>query len=402
MRRDAGGQRQAGADTVPRLLPDRLADALAGRERGLRVGERHQREELLAAAAHDDVGGAQDIAEQLRRPHQHLVAGAVAVAVVDRLEVVEVDDGDAEQAADADGRWLRQFAIEEAAIVDAREPVALGLVAQLLLQRLELLRTRLELGVGLGQLVVLDRQRVAFAAREPRLQHRPLEAELELGDLGEGLALELRGAKQRFVCLLEPSGLAQRRGDRAEDHAAGVRQVLAEPVERGLPRLLRVIEMAERHARLHLRPHAGAEHVRVRLTLLTEQGQRALGVGQGSVRVALAQLDVGARGVHHRQRKAIRAGRLGKVERARDLLASAGRIAGLLEATGDVVVGDRLFPAVAGLDRQRQQLVQSRGEFAHADVAEHEERRPAGEDAQIEVGAGVRKLDRALGVGQRL
>ena len=56
---------------------------------------RHQDHELLAAGSHDDVVGAQLVDQQPGDAHQHLVAGVVAEAVVDRLEVIEVEHGEA-------------------------------------------------------------------------------------------------------------------------------------------------------------------------------------------------------------------------------------------------------------------------------------------------------------------
>ena len=56
---------------------------------GMRCGNEH--EELLAAPAHDHVGLAQGLAQSLRDRHEDAVAGRVAVAVVDLLEVIEVE-----------------------------------------------------------------------------------------------------------------------------------------------------------------------------------------------------------------------------------------------------------------------------------------------------------------------
>ena len=56
---------------------------------GLR--RRDEDEELLAAPAHDHVGLAQRLAQPLGDGDEDRVAGRVPVAVVDLLEVVEVD-----------------------------------------------------------------------------------------------------------------------------------------------------------------------------------------------------------------------------------------------------------------------------------------------------------------------
>ena len=55
-----------------------------------RAGEQHR--ELVSAEPPDDVQRAQDTAEALDRLAQEGVAGAVSLAIVDRLEVVEVED----------------------------------------------------------------------------------------------------------------------------------------------------------------------------------------------------------------------------------------------------------------------------------------------------------------------
>ena len=94
---------------------------------------RHQHDELLAAGAGDHVGVADDAHQQAGDAHEHLVAGVVAVLVVDALEVVEVEDGEAEG-----GLGAVELAREEAAVVQAGQPVAVGLLAELLLEAFEL------------------------------------------------------------------------------------------------------------------------------------------------------------------------------------------------------------------------------------------------------------------------
>ena len=102
------------------------------------VGVRHQQHELLAAGAHDDVLAAHLAEQQRGDAHQHAVAGLVAEAVVDDLEVVEVEHGEAERAGARGGGVAVDLAREVAPVVQAGEPVAVGLLAQLLLQCLEL------------------------------------------------------------------------------------------------------------------------------------------------------------------------------------------------------------------------------------------------------------------------
>src|SRR4030095_8147538 len=53
---------------------------------------RNEDEELLASPAHDHVGLAQRLAQPLRDSDEYAVAGRVAVAIVDFLEVIEVEE----------------------------------------------------------------------------------------------------------------------------------------------------------------------------------------------------------------------------------------------------------------------------------------------------------------------
>lgn len=74
--------------------------------RGDRLGEGragHQGGELVTAEAADDVVRPQATAELLRHVADRRVAGGVAVPVVDRLEVVEVEQQHAEPPAGAAG-----------------------------------------------------------------------------------------------------------------------------------------------------------------------------------------------------------------------------------------------------------------------------------------------------------
>jgi len=66
---------------------------LGHRPRLLLAGVRQQDEELLAAVAADEVALAQRRAQGRRHRGQDLVAAAVAVGVVDVLEVVQVEHG---------------------------------------------------------------------------------------------------------------------------------------------------------------------------------------------------------------------------------------------------------------------------------------------------------------------
>ena len=79
-------------------------DAVGDRDRLAFVGEAvDQDPELVAAEAGDDVAGPQVGAQPRRHRPQQGVAGVVAEAVVDQLEVVEVEEEDPDRRA-GDGR----------------------------------------------------------------------------------------------------------------------------------------------------------------------------------------------------------------------------------------------------------------------------------------------------------
>src|SRR3954453_7133132 len=83
--RDTRGRGGAAADRGERPVADALP-----------VLSRADDRELVAAEAGDGVVRAVARAQLVGDPAQELVAGGVPVAVVDRLEVVEVDDNEAE------------------------------------------------------------------------------------------------------------------------------------------------------------------------------------------------------------------------------------------------------------------------------------------------------------------
>ena len=116
-RRAAGERHRADAHRHPRAVLARgLLDAGAqldeGRLRRVPARLREEDHELVAAHAPDEVGRAARPAHGARDRHEHGVAPGVAEAVVDRLEVVEVDVGQgqrvpvARRAGELDGRRL--------------------------------------------------------------------------------------------------------------------------------------------------------------------------------------------------------------------------------------------------------------------------------------------------------
>ena len=77
-----------------------LENPLSDLDRGLRAVEvLQQHHELVAAEARRRVAGADALREPLGHVDQRLVAGAVAEAVVDRLEVVDIEEDHPKLAA---------------------------------------------------------------------------------------------------------------------------------------------------------------------------------------------------------------------------------------------------------------------------------------------------------------
>jgi hypothetical protein len=136
--RVAGERRDAGGGLEPAAADDHVADRGAGAlgriGGGLAADARQHEHELLAAEPADGVALADDRPQLGGGGCEHLVALGVAVGVVDALEVVEVDDHDAERAAgDGGGVDLAPQALLGAAVVEQPcEAVGGGLVAQVL------------------------------------------------------------------------------------------------------------------------------------------------------------------------------------------------------------------------------------------------------------------------------
>ena len=101
---DAGAQLEAAPAEVDRAR-EREQDPLGDARRAVRLGEvLDQHGELVAAEPRDGVGGAQHAPQAPAHLEQHLVAAAVAEGVVERLEVVEVDEQDGDRARDRGAR----------------------------------------------------------------------------------------------------------------------------------------------------------------------------------------------------------------------------------------------------------------------------------------------------------
>ena len=122
---------------------DRGAGALDGDQRLLLVGLGHEQRELVAAQAGEDVLGAGDVAQRGGDGGQHDVAALVAERVVDRLEVVDVEQRERERplVAQRAGELLAQALVEGAVVGQARERIGGRLLDE----------DRVGLGVGHGQ-----------------------------------------------------------------------------------------------------------------------------------------------------------------------------------------------------------------------------------------------------------
>ena len=130
---------------------ERVHDPLRDGDRGglgvVAVLDHHR--ELVPAEARDQVLGPQAGTQARRDRHEQLVAGRVPEAVVDRLEVVEVDEQHRELAA-AIGERTLDLVGEQRPVREVREWIVVGLVVELLLKHRQL-------HDGLLEAVVLER-----------------------------------------------------------------------------------------------------------------------------------------------------------------------------------------------------------------------------------------------------
>ena len=95
---------EAGRRQIGRLA----AESLGQLHRAVEVGAGQQDGELVAAQPRDQVAGPHAAGEQRGDLSQRLVAAGVAVAVVDLLEVVDVEEDDADDGAGAGGPRCRR------------------------------------------------------------------------------------------------------------------------------------------------------------------------------------------------------------------------------------------------------------------------------------------------------
>ena len=149
-------------------------------EPAVQRGADQQDRELLAAVAGDEVGPAQPAPERLGDDPQGLVAGRVAEAVVDRLEVVDVEDRKGQRRAEpAPARvllreplvpglavWQLGHRVDHRALLHQRDLAPQ--VGRLLLQGAELLAQRQLGGAGVTVALLFGREVVGHPALDDR------------------------------------------------------------------------------------------------------------------------------------------------------------------------------------------------------------------------------------------
>src|SRR5439155_19074943 len=129
--RDADRRGQAELEPLAReegVRLDRAPDALGDVHRALRVGAAEHERVLVPAVAEDRVHLAHAAPEHAADLHEHLAAGEVAEAVVHGLEMIDVEEEDAEavcllRALLADRELARQDDVEVARVVEPGELV---------------------------------------------------------------------------------------------------------------------------------------------------------------------------------------------------------------------------------------------------------------------------------------
>src|SRR5581483_9828737 len=121
----AGNPENCPFTPVEGSLAQRRPDALGKLGAALGVGAREQNDELLPAPAAREVGLADGQPEDGGELAQDVVADGVPMAVVDRLEVVEVGDNERERRVETVGPrdLVREGVLTLAPVGDARQPV---------------------------------------------------------------------------------------------------------------------------------------------------------------------------------------------------------------------------------------------------------------------------------------
>ena len=200
---------------------DGRAHALGGRQRLARVGVAQDQHELLAAVAVGGVAGAQLHPDGRGDRAQRLVAGDVAELVVVGLEAVDVADRDRERLPVAAGVELDvgQVLDERAAVAQARERVAAGVLAQADVEPRQLRLAAREL---LARLALALEQRRAAAARAARCGRSACRRREHAHGERE---LRAHGAGSREAAVDERARAAAKNVARREHAAAAARLV---------------------------------------------------------------------------------------------------------------------------------------------------------------------------------
>ena len=125
-----------------------MAQAVGRDERIAGIGVRQQHSELVAADAEGPVPVAQRVADGVGHAQQQLVAGGVALVVVDHLEIVEVDEQQRHRhlVTSEEVQLPVELLLEGAVVAQAGEAVVERVLASLPIEHLEL-------GLGLGEVI---------------------------------------------------------------------------------------------------------------------------------------------------------------------------------------------------------------------------------------------------------
>ena len=199
-----------GRDAPPHPLRDLAGD--------VQVGLRHHDDEFLAAVAARQIDATDRLADAHREFAQHVVAGVVAVAVVDRLEEVDVEHHHRQRLA-AHGILLgqrRQMALHVAAIVQAGQRIGdggLDRVLHVVAQMLGVAPPADQCARTRQQFVLVDRaqQVIVDADLEPAQQPRVV-----LG-IGDRQQRHLPGTLQRTRLAAQPQAVEILEAQRNDD-----------------------------------------------------------------------------------------------------------------------------------------------------------------------------------------
>ena len=236
--------------------------------RQLEIGEQHQ--ELVSSGASHQVGLACRLAESLRDQDDQLVARLVPQAVVDQLEVVDIDrdDGDAQPVPASPGERELQELVEQDPVGEAGQLVVI----------------REERDLLLGILALRD------------VEHHALEVErFTRGTVHDDRAVA--EPQHATVAGDEPVLERERLADGASLHVRGHGSVAVIGVEMRLPQVgvLHVLRGRDPQQRFDLRTHVGGRHPFVGEIHVDDRGDV---FHEGSVpRLSVHQLPLGADGV---------------------------------------------------------------------------------------------------------